>query len=50
LDIGGFGGFMYKPCIHENTAGADRSKSSPLNMFQGAVLHEKSIPAISGGS
>jgi hypothetical protein len=36
--------------LHENAENADRSKSPPLNMFLGPVLHEKSIAAISGGS
>jgi hypothetical protein len=47
LDIGGFGGFMYRPCFHEN---ADGSKTPPLKMFLGSILHEESIAAISGGS
>jgi len=47
LDIGGFGGFMYTPCFHEN---AERSKTPPLNMFLGPVLHKESIAVVSGGS
>jgi len=49
LDIGGFGGFMYRPCFHKNAENAGGSKTPPLNIFLGPLLHEESIAAISGG-
>ena len=44
-----FENVVNKVRLHENAENADRSKSPPLTMFLGPVLHEESIAAISGG-